>query len=97
MKRLSTIVGLEKRNLVIEKTGEVRPMCVVTYLTTRDENDSSCGCDVRTSWISGDNYDKLKRYLHKPIHELVYTTKLEKNMDKYVLQKFADVELRSQN
>lgn len=97
MERLSTIVGLEKRNLVIEKTGEVRPMCVVTYLTARDDSDSSCGCDVRTSWIPGDNYEKLKRYLHRPMQKLVYTTKLEKNMDKYVLQKFADIELRSQN
>lgn len=94
MKKLATIVSLEKRNLVNDKTGVVTPMCVVTYLTARDEEDNSCGCDVRTSWIKGDNYDKLKKYLHKPIQELIYTTKLVDNKDKYVLQKFVDVELR---
>ena len=94
MEKKATIVGLEKKSLTNEKTGEVTPMCVVTYLTSRDEDENSCGCDVRTSWIKGDNFDKLKKHLHKPMQELVYTTKLVNNCDKYVLQKFADVELR---
>ena len=94
MKKLATIVSLEKRTFVKKETGEVNSMCVVTYLTSRDEEENSCGCDVRTSWIKGDNFEKLKKYLHKPMQELIYTTKLEDNKDKYILQKFVDIELR---
>ena len=94
MEKLATIVSLEKRSLTNDKTGEVKSMCVVTYLTAREEDERSCGNDVRTSWIPGDNYDKLKGYVHKPNVKLEYTTKLEKNMDKYVLQKFGNIALR---
>lgn len=94
MEKKSTIVSLEKRNLTNEKTGEVTPMCVVTYLTAREEDENSCGNDVRTAWIKADNYDKLKGYVHKPNIDLSYTTKLVNNCDKYVLQKFGNIALR---
>lgn len=94
MEKKATIVSLEKRSLTNEKTGEVTPMCVVTYLTSREEEEDSCGNDVRTAWIKADNYDKLKAYIHKPNVELSYTTKVVDNKDKYILQKFGSIALR---
>lgn len=94
MKKLATIINLGKTEFPNERTGEIVDMCVVTYVTPREEDEKSCGCDVRTAYIPGDNYDKLKRFVHKPVNDLFYTSVATNNGEKYRLEKYADVELR---
>lgn len=97
MKKLATILELQKTDIVNDKTGVVSQMCKVTYATAKEETDYSYGCDIRSNWIPGENYEKLKKYVNKPITELIYRTVSTGNGDKYVLDRFADVELRTKN
>lgn len=94
MKKLATIINLGKTEFPNEKTGEVVDMCVVTYVTSHEEDEKSFGCDVRVAYIPGENYEKLKKYVIKPMHDLIYTSVATNNGEKYRLEKYADVELR---
>lgn len=95
MKKLATITGLEIKTLENEKTGELVDFTVIKYLTSGEETETKISCDERTNWVKGNHIEKLKKYLHKPIHELIYRTEATNNGDKYHLDKFADVELRN--
>lgn len=94
MKKLATIINLSKTNLKNQKTGEIKQMCVITYLIQDETTENFIGSIPRTAYVPIKNFEDLKKYIIKPNMDLVYTSLATNNGEKYHLERFGDINLR---
>ena len=94
MKKQASIISLGKTNLTNKNTGEVKTMCVVTYLIASEPTESFVGSIPRTAYLPEKNFEQLQKYVVKPNYELIYSSVPTNNGEKYRLEKFAEANLR---